>query len=75
MQQQLDLIHHELLEITQYIFQNDFDQLVMHGEFLQKKLKPLVFLKLGKNFLPINTLKSKYATENIYVLKFLQLNT
>ena len=48
MEQQLDLIHHELLEITQYIFQNDFDKLVMHGEFLQQKLKPPVFFKVGQ---------------------------
>ena len=47
-EQQLDLIHHELLEITQYIFQNDFDQLAMHGEFLQQKLKPPVFFKVGQ---------------------------
>lgn len=48
MEQQLDLIHHELLEITQYVFQNDFDKLTMHGEFLQQKLKPPVFFKVGQ---------------------------
>ncbi|MFC2995051.1 hypothetical protein ACFODO_07150 [Acinetobacter sichuanensis] len=48
MEQQLDLIHHELLEISQYIFQNDFDRLAMHGEFLKQKLKPPVFFKVGQ---------------------------
>ena len=47
--QQLQLIHDELLEITQYVFQDDLNNLVQHGEFLQQKLKPPQFFKVGKD--------------------------
>lgn len=49
--QQLGLIHDELLEITQHVFREDLNALIHHGEFLQQKLRPPQFFKVGKDLI------------------------
>ena len=43
---QLDLIHEEMLKITEHVFRDDLEALIQHGEFLQQKLNPPDFFKL-----------------------------
>ena len=43
---QLDLIHEEMLKITEHVFRDDLEALIQHGEFLQQKLNPPDFFKV-----------------------------
>ena len=45
---QLDLIHQEMLKITEHVFFDDLEALAQHGEFLQQKLNPPQFFKVGE---------------------------
>lgn len=47
MLKQLDLIHEEMLKVTEHVFKDDLDALILHGEFLQQKLNPPQFFKVG----------------------------
>lgn len=47
--QQLNLVHEELLKITEHVFSNDLNALLEHGLFLEKKLKPAQLFKVGRS--------------------------
>ncbi len=43
---QLNLIHDEVLKITEHVFHDDVEALIQHGEFLQQKLNPPHFFQI-----------------------------
>lgn len=43
---QLNLIHDEVLKITEHVFQNNLEALSVHGDFLKHKLTPQEFFKV-----------------------------
>jgi hypothetical protein len=47
--QQLELIHEEMLKVTEHVFRDDLEALIQHGEFLQHKLNPPDFFKAQTN--------------------------
>lgn len=47
--QQLNLVHEELLQITEHVFANDLNVLIEHGLFLEQKLKPAQYFKVGSS--------------------------
>lgn len=49
MLQQFTLVHEELLQITEHVFQDDLNGLVQHGIFLEQKFRPPQFFKVGIN--------------------------
>ena len=46
---QLNLIHDEVLKITEHVFQNNVSALSIHGDFLKQKLTPHEFFKVEKD--------------------------
>lgn len=50
--QQLSLVQEELLQITENIFLDDLNALLAHGLFLEQKLKPPQFFKVGHAIAP-----------------------
>ena len=53
--QQMNLVQDELLKMTEDIFLDDLNALLAHGLFLEQKLKPTQFFKVGSDLAPIRS--------------------
>lgn len=46
--EQFSLVYDELIMLTEYLFQDNLEALIQHGEFLEQKFQPPEFFKVGK---------------------------
>jgi hypothetical protein len=53
--QQLSLVQDELLQMTEDIYFDDLNALLEHGLFLEQKLKPTQFFKVGTDLAPLRS--------------------